>query len=468
MLDQSSKLPAWTLRSRLFSTAEGQNAGIIRNFVTSFARDRAFEALRWGLKKGQMVVEDATGRHVFPHGADETTSKNVVVLKVVNDNVWVRIMLSHDIGLAEAYMEGDFHVSSLKGLLNLWLDNREGMASFRNPINSFFAYYSALAINMLGRQTCDMALHNVQVAYDISNDFYETFLSKEMMYSCAMWSDEENGPNGDLTVGPKPGDLEAAQHRKVHHILKLARVRAGSRLLEIGSGWGAMSIQAAKLGCAVDTVTLSSEQKAMVEKRAAEEGVADRITVHLCDYRRLPASFKHSFDAFVSSEMIEAVGIKQWHEYFGMMNWALKEDRAAAVITATTQPEHRWSEYQPDDFARHYHWPNTFLPSATSLASEMQRLLPGKFVLSRLEDHGVHYPRTLREWGRRLDANFNKEAREYIQQKHPELRDEKKLQAFINKWHYMFTYAEVGYARAYTSLNCWTFARPENIVEACG
>lgn len=63
------------------------------------------------------------------------------------------------------------------------------------------------------------------------------------MYSCAIWGPEEDGPNGDLTVGPKEGDLEAAQHRKVHHILKLARVRPGDRLLEIGSGWGAVSIE---------------------------------------------------------------------------------------------------------------------------------------------------------------------------------------------------------------------------------
>lgn len=63
-----------------------------------------------------------------------------------------------------------------------------------------------------------------------------------MMYSCALWSDAENGVNGDLIVGPTEGDLEAAQARKIQHILKQSRVRPGDRLLEIGSGWGAMSI----------------------------------------------------------------------------------------------------------------------------------------------------------------------------------------------------------------------------------
>ena len=125
------------------------------------------------------------------------------------------------------------------------------------------------------------------------------------MYSCAIWGDAEGGPRGDLVQGPSPGDLEAAQTRKIHTLLAKARVRPGDRLLEFGSGWGAMSVQAALLGCTVDTVTLSHEQKTMTEQRAREAGVADHVRVHLCDYRELPPDFEHAFDAFISSEMIE-------------------------------------------------------------------------------------------------------------------------------------------------------------------
>jgi cyclopropane-fatty-acyl-phospholipid synthase len=70
-----------------------------------------------------------------------------------------------------------------------------------------------------------------------------------MMYSCALWSDAENGIRGDLTVGPTEGDLEAAQERKIHYVLKQARLRRGDRLLEIGSGWGAMSITVSDICC---------------------------------------------------------------------------------------------------------------------------------------------------------------------------------------------------------------------------
>jgi cyclopropane-fatty-acyl-phospholipid synthase len=72
---------------------------------------------------------------------------------------------------------------------------------------------------------------------------FEAFLSKEMMYSCALWGDEEGGVRGDLAHGPTSGDLEAAQRRKIHHVLRKARVRPGDRLLEFGSGWGGMAIE---------------------------------------------------------------------------------------------------------------------------------------------------------------------------------------------------------------------------------
>ncbi|PIL24608.1 hypothetical protein GSI_12492 [Ganoderma sinense ZZ0214-1] len=149
------------------------------------------------------------------------------------------------------------------------------------------------------------------------------------------------------------------------------------------------------------------------------------------------------------------------------MDWALKEDRATMVITATSQPEFRYTDYQPNDFARHYHWPNCHLPSATSLPNSVQEAVPGRFVFHHLEDHGIHYPRTLREWARRLDQNFKGEVVEELQERYPQLCDPDNLAAFKRKWHYMFVYAEVGYARSYTALNCWTFTRPENVAEIC-
>ncbi|KAJ6498323.1 cyclopropane fatty acid synthase [Mycena vulgaris] len=457
------RLHPWTFRSQLFDSY-GSVATKFLDILRGYSRSFAMDILRRGLVKGELLIEDHEGVH---HFGKAQPGQAPVVLKVLNDDMWTRIYLSHDLGLSEAYMIGDFEVSTLKGLLDLWLDNRDGLGGLMNTISAICARYSALAISTLGRQSLSMAKDNVVVAYDVSNEFMACILSKEMMYSCAIWGEEEGGPRGDLGSRSTEGDLEAAQHRKIHTILKKARVRPGHRLLEIGSGWGALALEAARLGCEVDTVTLSAEQKKMVEERARAAGLEDRIRVHLLDYRNLPREFENKFDAFVSCEMIEAVGPKHMGEYFNMIDWAMKKDRATVVITATSQPEHRYQTFQPDDFGRHYHWPNCHLPSATSVVLATHNTVPGKFVVHNVEDHGIHYPRTLREWGRRLDSNFKGKVIEELQETYPELHDPAKLQVFVKRWHYMFVYAAVGYARAYTSLICWTFARPENVSESC-
>ena len=71
----------------------------------------------------------------------------------------------------------------------------------------------------------------------------KAFLSNEMMYSCALWTEAEGGVRGDLEMGPSPGDLEAAQLRKIRHVLNAARVKPGNRILEFGSGWGGLAIE---------------------------------------------------------------------------------------------------------------------------------------------------------------------------------------------------------------------------------
>ncbi|PIL24607.1 hypothetical protein GSI_12491 [Ganoderma sinense ZZ0214-1] len=232
-----------TLRSYLVSAGYFQTK--VLAFFHSFARDRVFRALKDGVVHGTLTVED--GADTFLFGSSPGLA---VTLKVHKPDMWTRILISSDLGVSEAYMQGDFEASSLKDLLNLWLDNRLTMPSLESKFSAVFTRYSALAINTLGRQNLSNALWNVEVAYNTSNSFFEA---------------------------------------------------VGNRF-----GLGAMAIEAALLGCTVDTVTLSYEQMVMTEQRAREADVSDRVRVHLCDYRDMPPSFEHAFDAMVTSEMIEA------------------------------------------------------------------------------------------------------------------------------------------------------------------
>jgi cyclopropane-fatty-acyl-phospholipid synthase len=126
--------------------------------------------------------------------------------------------------------------------LQLWLDNYDGMVGLGSSLSRLTAVVSGLYNAFLG-QSLSRARLNVMDAYDQSNDLFKGFLSREMMYSCALWSDEEGSFRGDLLPTARPLDLETAQLRKIHHVLTMARVKPGMKVLEFGSGWGGMAIE---------------------------------------------------------------------------------------------------------------------------------------------------------------------------------------------------------------------------------
>ncbi|KAI4522519.1 CFS1-like protein [Schizophyllum commune Loenen D] len=433
-----------------------------RSLLVSFARSSILSVLSDAITIGHLTVTDANGSSQY--GVYQPGCNNIR-LRVVDDNFWLRLLTSADLGFSEAYMIGDIEVSSLQGAMKLWLDNQSAMeATLSSTISRVSSTLSGFYNNILGQSRTNARL-NAIASYDQSNELFKAFLSKEMMYSCALWSDAEGGVRGDLVSEPTPGDLEAAQRRKIHHVLRRARVQPGHRILEFGSGWGGLAIEAARaFGCEVDTLTLSKEQKALAEERVRDAGLEDRIRVHLLDYREIPAEFEAAFDAFVSIEMIEHVGTKYYETYFKLVDFALKPQNATAVITSSTFPECRYSSYQAEDFMRRYMWPNSSLPSATVLIDAASTASQGRFTLDGVENHSAHYPRTLREWGRRLEANL---AQDLVTQDIPELASPEQYAIFKRKWQYLFAYAGAGFAKGYITCHMLTFIRGNDCPERC-
>ncbi|GLB33310.1 putative cyclopropane fatty acid synthase [Lyophyllum shimeji] len=433
-----------------------------RSWIVSFARSSILSVLSDAIVIGHLTISDSEGTHYY---GKYQKGCNDVHLKIVNDNFWLRILLSGDLGFSEAYMIGDIEVSSLKACMDLWLENQAGMEeTLSSTVARVSSALSALYNSFLG-QTRSQARLNAIASYDQSNELFKAFLSQEMMYSCALWSDAEGGVRGDLEDGPRPGDLEAAQLRKIRHVLTKARVKPGDRVLEFGSGWGGLAIEAARtFGAEVDTLTLSVEQKTLAEERIRAAGLEGRVRVHLMDYREIPAEWEKAFDAFVSIEMLEHVGAKHYNTYFKLVDFALKAHGAAAVVSASTFPEHRFSGYQAEDFMRRYMWPNSCLPSATALITAAHTAGQGRFTLEGVENHAAHYPRTLREWGRRLDKNLTQDR---IAKDYPALRDRADYDAFKRKWHYLFAYAGAGFAKGYITCHMLTFIRPNDVPVRC-
>jgi cyclopropane-fatty-acyl-phospholipid synthase len=136
-------------------------------------------------------------------------------------------------------------------------------------------------------------------------------------------------------------ELYLAQLRKLHHIIRKARVLPGQRILEIGSGWGAMAILIAHTipGTTIDTITLSVQQQSLAQDRIHAAGLSQRITVHLMDYRNMPPHWEGVFDRVISIEMIEAVGAEFLEKYWNIVDWAMKKRSGVGVVQVITIPE---------------------------------------------------------------------------------------------------------------------------------
>ncbi|MFN8192893.1 MAG: cyclopropane-fatty-acyl-phospholipid synthase family protein [Nocardioidaceae bacterium] len=139
--------------------------------------------------------------------------------------------------------------------------------------------------------------------YDLSNDFYELLLDESMAYSCAYWT--SRAPSYSLAD---------AQRDKLDLVCRKLGLEPGMRMLDVGCGWGSLSLfAAAEYGARVTGVTIAAEQKRFIDRRVAERGLSDRVEIRLQDYRAVPE--RGSFDAVASLEMGEHVGEANYPTY---------------------------------------------------------------------------------------------------------------------------------------------------------
>ena len=278
------------------------------------------------------------------------------------------------------------------------------------------------------RNDLDGARENIHRHYDLSNDLFGTFLDETMSYSSA-WFTDPAAPD----AGGEP--LFDAQRRKNEGILDLAGVTDGSRVLEIGSGWGGLAIQAAERGATVLTVTLSEEQKALADERIAAAGFTDRIEVRLSDYREV----RGQFDAVVSVEMVEAVGKQYWGEYFRTVD-ALLAPGGRFGLQAITMAHHRMLATAGSySWIHKYIFPGGIIPSLQAIdevndAETSLRVLESRRL-------GPSYARTLARWRATFDD------------RQAEVRELGFDETFQRMWDFYLGYCEAGFATRY--LDVW-------------
>ena len=273
------------------------------------------------------------------------------------------------------------------------------------------------------------ALLNISAHYDISNEMFAAFLSKDMTYSCPIWK-----PKSELREKEEES-LEDAQMRKLDRFIDNAKIKPTDHVLEIGTGWGSFAIRAVqRTGCRITSLTLSCEQKELAEKRIADHGLTDNIEILLCDYRALPMPNEGPYDKVVSIEMLEAVGREFLKTYFECIHKLLKPEGGIAVFQCITMPEARYEAYaKGDDFIRKYIFPGGHLPTVSQLVRSIEEGSRGSFVVNSIENIGPHYAKTLRIWKDNFMNNFDTRIRPALLAEHEGMNNADAL-LFKRKW----------------------------------
>lgn len=230
------------------------------------------------------------------------------------------------------------------------------------------------------------AAANIAHHYDLQPDFFALFLDPTLTYSAARFA---------------PGDpagvegLEIAQRRKIDAILDDARVGPGTHVLEIGTGWGQLAIQAAQRGASVETITLSHSQRDVAVQRIAAAGLSDRVAVDVRDYRDITGTY----DAVVSVEMIEAVGYEFWGDYFTALARATRPGGVVALQAITMPHERMLASRHAFGWIQKHIFPGGLIPSPEAITQHARAA--GLVPASRrsLRDD---YASTLRVWRERF------------------------------------------------------------------
>ena len=299
-----------------------------------------------------------------------------------------RVGATGTIGFGEAYMAGDWTADDLAGVLTAFA------AHIRELVP---AALQKLRHAVLRRQpetddnTITGARANISRHYDLSNDLFALFLDESLTYSSALFDGDPLDSAGDRTS-------RRAQRRKIDRLLDVAQVRAGSRLLEIGSGWGELAIRAAKRGATRHHDHAVRGAGGLARDRIAAEGLTDRATVVLQDYRQTQGKY----DAVVSVEMIEAVGFNHWPDYFGTVDERLVPGGRFGLQAITQDDDAVQASRDTYTWTRKYIFPGGQLPSVESIARTVR-----EHTSLRVTDRymfGGHYAETLRRWRERFEA----------------------------------------------------------------
>jgi cyclopropane-fatty-acyl-phospholipid synthase len=336
--------------------------------------------LRHFIRTGRLTVRWPDG-HLSLYSGDDGPSAGIVI----RTNGAVRaLVLNPALGLGEAFMDGTITPDGcgVYDVLDVMFANLTRDYD-RQPVLRFRTFLRQLKRRFDQYNPAVRAEKNVAHHYDLNGRLYSLFLDRDRQYSCAYFH------RGDET-------LEEAQLAKKHHIAaKLCLDRPDLKVLDIGCGWGGLSLTLAReYGAQVTGITLSREQLAEARDRTIAEGLEDRVNFELMDYRAV----NQKFDRIVSVGMFEHVGIGHYQTFFDTVARGLTPD-GVALIHAIGRGD---GPACTNAWIDKYIFPGGYSPALSEVLPAVER--SGLFATD-IEILRLHYARTLRHWRWRFNAN---------------------------------------------------------------
>ena len=375
------------------------------------------------LRRGTLDITLPDGRTVRMGGIEPGPA---AAMTVYNYGFATRLVNGGDIGIAEAYLNGDWDTPDLTQFLYLFCVNHDLIQAMlaNKPLIRFVQTVQ----HWFNRNTRRQARRNIYAHYDIGNAFYSAWLDSSMTYSSALFEDGT-------------ADLTSAQTNKYRRLAEAIDLRSEQKLLEIGCGWGGFAEYVAKtFGAKVVGLTISKEQRDFAQKRIHEAGLAEKVEIRLQDYR----DEREQYDRIASIEMIEAVGEQFWPRYFSQLSARLKPAGLAGIQAITIQDSMFQSYRREVDFIQRYVFPGGMLPSPQIL-----KTLGDRFGIPVIRERifGQDYARTLASWRNNFRAAW------------PNLKPLGFDDRFRRLWEYYLAYCEAGFLSGNIDVRQVVFAK---------
>jgi cyclopropane-fatty-acyl-phospholipid synthase len=322
----------------------------------------------------------------------------------------VRRMVWHpgELGAAQAYVTGELDVEGdlAEALTHAFAvaEERGLMGRRPSPTALLSAVRAAADLGVLGRPPAAPAsqarlrgrLHSklrdrraISHHYDLSNDFYEHILDPAMAYSCGYWTEPASDSYG----------VADAQRDKLDLVCRKLGLEPGMRMLDVGCGWGSLSLHAAEhFGAQVTGVTIAAEQKRFIDARIAERGLQDRVEIRLQDYREVPE--RDHFDAVGSLEMGEHVGEGNYPTYAEVLRRSVKPG-GRVLVQQMSRARGRWPGGGP--FIESFIAPDMHMRPVGETAAFLER---GGLEVRDVHGMREHYVWTVQAWYDRFEQHL--------------------------------------------------------------